>query len=287
MNKEDRIKNMLLMHHAGDSLGATYEFIARKRIRVPAQLEMVGGGPFSWPAGSMTDDSQLTRYLVESYLEDPDQVIELFGEKAVAWMRQGPVDIGNTTIQSLQRFEKGFRPSGVGMDHHQSNGSLMRIAPVAAMFTPDNPSLAEHTLQVGAVTHNHPVCHQACLIYTRLLSLLIEGKDKVDAVYDALSGNSLERTVAPWLELDNENEIPRPHGGYVVFALAQALYLLVHEEDPHQALRRSILLGDDTDTNAAILGALLGASGHKSSWSPLQSGDYYQKAASTLAHMRS
>ena len=60
----DTIAGGLLGVHAGDSLGATVEFKAWSEIRArypDGVREIVGGGPFNWPPGHATDDTDLTR----------------------------------------------------------------------------------------------------------------------------------------------------------------------------------------------------------------------------------
>jgi ADP-ribosylglycohydrolase len=47
--------------------------------------------------------------------------------------------------------------------------------------------------------------------------------------------------------------------GWVRIAFQNAFYQLLHAPDAGEAIRRTVLLGGDTDTNAAIAGALSGA----------------------------
>ncbi|KAF2642917.1 hypothetical protein P280DRAFT_467045 [Massarina eburnea CBS 473.64] len=60
----------LLGVHAGDSLGATLEFQPHHQIKAThptGHREITGGGPFSWPAGAATDDTDLTRCVLLAY----------------------------------------------------------------------------------------------------------------------------------------------------------------------------------------------------------------------------
>ena len=47
--------------------------------------------------------------------------------------------------------------------------------------------------------------------------------------------------------------------GWVLIALQNACYQLLHAEGPEDGIRDTVRRGGDTDTNAAIAGALLGA----------------------------
>jgi ADP-ribosylglycohydrolase len=49
------------------------------------------------------------------------------------------------------------------------------------------------------------------------------------------------------------------HMGWVLIALQNAFYQLLHAENAEQGIKASLLAGGDTDTNASIAGALLGA----------------------------
>jgi ADP-ribosylglycohydrolase len=62
--RHDRIAGALLGVHAGDALGATRAFMPWQAIRehYPDGLrDVIGGGPYGWPAGQATDDTDLTR----------------------------------------------------------------------------------------------------------------------------------------------------------------------------------------------------------------------------------
>jgi hypothetical protein len=63
-SRAHRAAGALLGVHAGDALGATLEFHSWARIKelYPDGLrDIVGGGPFGWPAGHATDDTSTTR----------------------------------------------------------------------------------------------------------------------------------------------------------------------------------------------------------------------------------
>jgi ADP-ribosylglycohydrolase len=47
--------------------------------------------------------------------------------------------------------------------------------------------------------------------------------------------------------------------GWVLIALQNAFYRLLHAPSPEEGIAQTIACGGDTDTNAAIAGALLGA----------------------------
>lgn len=81
----DRVAGALLGVHTGDALGATLEFSSWSAIReqYPDGLrDIIGGGPFDWPPGHATDDTDLTRAVLLAYL--PAAVLQFAGEFTTA-----------------------------------------------------------------------------------------------------------------------------------------------------------------------------------------------------------
>ena len=145
LTRVERIAGGLLGVHAGDSLGATVEFSpwASIRDRYPAGvLDIVGGGPFDWPAGHATDDTDLTRAVLLAYLAPGDDVVRAAADHMVAWMRGDwpdremgapPRDIGAATAAGLHRYiqtgdatNAGAGPGRAG----QRTGELEEAAPL-------------------------------------------------------------------------------------------------------------------------------------------------------------
>src|SRR6266568_4840820 len=102
-----RIAGALLGMHAGDALGATLEFSAWSAVRqqYPDGLrEIVGGGPFGWPPGHASDDTDLTRAVLLAYL-DAD---------ADAGAGSRARDIGGATLRGLERYRRSRDPRAAG-----------------------------------------------------------------------------------------------------------------------------------------------------------------------------
>jgi ADP-ribosylglycohydrolase len=58
-----RSAGVMLASACGDALGAGYEFEPPERI--PANVGMVGGGPFGWEPGEWTDDTSMAWVIAE------------------------------------------------------------------------------------------------------------------------------------------------------------------------------------------------------------------------------
>ena len=67
--EDDRFRGCLLGGAVGDALGAPVEFMSlaevRRRIGTDGVTDMVAG---MWPAGSITDDTQMTLFTAEGLL---------------------------------------------------------------------------------------------------------------------------------------------------------------------------------------------------------------------------
>ncbi|KAK3380770.1 ADP-ribosylation/Crystallin J1 [Lasiosphaeria ovina] len=210
-SRQQRILGALLGVHAGDALGATVEFEAWEEIRnshPKGVRDVVGGGPFDWPAGHATDDTDLTRAVLLAYrdvearrrsqpADAPSElssknrhVATIAAQYMVDWYDgkwpgrirgQPPRDIGGATTRGIYKFKKtaDVRNAGAGMGS-AGNGSLMRCIPTA-LFTSEPSPLESESILISAVTHNDPHCTIACAAYNAMVSALLDAKAPADA----------------------------------------------------------------------------------------------------------
>ena len=181
----DRARGVLLGLAVGDALGAPLEF--GPRISPPlARRDMTGGGPFNLPVGCWTDDTALSIGLGKSLVAcrkfDPLDAARRF----LAYYREGEyssvpgtcVDIGITTRQALERFERSGNPYSGSTDENSSgNGSIMRLAPVA-IFTLDatEADAVRIARDQSRLTHASEVCLSANDYLALLLRSLLRGE---------------------------------------------------------------------------------------------------------------
>jgi ADP-ribosylglycohydrolase/fructose-1,6-bisphosphatase/inositol monophosphatase family enzyme len=254
-----RAQGLLLGQVAGDSLGALVEFqkeaqIAERFADGPRRLE--DGGVHSTLAGQPTDDSEmalaLARTIAAAGRYDPTAAIEAYRR----WYRSGPFDVGTTTRTAL---------SGYVVGDSQANGALMRVSPLAVFaHALEAERAAEAAREDAALTHPHAVCRDASAAFVVAASHAVRHGDGPEAAYAAALGwarahartevvESLEaaRDVAP--VCDGQNQ------GWVRIALQNAFHELVRAASLEEGVVRTVRRGGDSDTNAAIAGALLGA----------------------------
>ncbi|CAN5679645.1 ADP-ribosylglycohydrolase family protein [soil metagenome] len=277
----DRAVGAVLGVQAGDSLGATLEFMDAAAIaeRHPGVLrDIVGGGPFNWPAGAPTDDTDLTWAVAQGYLDvapaaatdaaaGPDgtaAVVRAVGERMLEWFDGDPRDIGGTTRSALSAVRRTGDPTTSGRtdDSSQANGSLMRTMAVAVARLNRPAERKADARAVSAITHAHPVCLDACEIYCDLAVALIRGASPDEAVSEALGASpspEISAVVEQAWAASAVADLPGPHGGYVLWSLRLAVWALHQETSLEDTLVAVLDTGGDTDTNGAIAGGLLGA----------------------------
>jgi ADP-ribosylglycohydrolase len=185
--RRDRIAGGLLGVHAGDALGATVEFSPWQEIRTryPDGLrEIVGGGPFRWPPGHATDDTDLTRAVLLAHLHPGDDVVRTAADHMLAWSDgdwpdrepgSRPRDIGAATADGLRRYRATGDPraSGAGAGR-AGNGSLMRCLPTA-LAVADRGRRIRESMEISAITHDDPRCTVACAAYNEIAAALLGG----------------------------------------------------------------------------------------------------------------
>jgi ADP-ribosylglycohydrolase len=198
--RHDRIAGALLGVHAGDALGATLEFMPWHAIRerYPDGLrDIVGGGPFGWPAGHATDDTDLTRAVLLAYLAPGHaDIVRAAADNMLAWLDgdwpgrepgSRPRDIGAATHHGLERYRRCGDPRAAGAGHGQAgNGSLMRCIPTALAIT-DRSRRIRESIEISAITHDDERATVACAAYNEIAAALLRETPPEQAVTAGLA----------------------------------------------------------------------------------------------------
>jgi ADP-ribosylglycohydrolase len=187
------------------------------------------------------------------------------------WYDSRPKDIGNQTRAVLSARDA----SAAGMTETArrirgrkgGNGSLMRTAAVGLAYLDNADACAEAAGRVGGLTHNDLRAIEACQLWSHAIRhAVLHGT--FDGVRDYLArvGGDTESYWGPLLD-QAEGGAPEDfsHNGWVVHALQTAWWAITHADHRTDArhlsaaLELAVRAGGDTDTTAAIAGALLGA----------------------------
>jgi ADP-ribosyl-[dinitrogen reductase] hydrolase len=294
-NLWDRAAGALIGGAVGDALGVPYEFAAPPAPgREPV---MSGGGLGNFEPGEWSDDTAMALAVAQAAATHRDLLtVPALDEVAagfLAWFGDGPADIGNQTRVVLgaaatggdtgasREVGRGARMTSeayayaVAQPHSAGNGALMRTGPVALAHLDDRGACAEAARCVASLTHADPLAGDSCVLWSEAVRVAItEERFEISAGLDLIPADR-RGDWANWLSQashshPDDGAVPgsrfRPNG-YTVTALqaATAAVMLtpVSNSDPPRhfadAIQAAVRIGDDTDTVAAIAGALLGA----------------------------
>ena len=149
----------------------------------------------------------------------------------------------------------------------KANGSLMRATPLAvwgAAHGRDDAALVAAAQQDARLSHPNAACVDACVAYVLAIASLIRRPGDAATALDVARAWSREgacEEVRGWLDdADAGTLVPySPQDGFVRIAFTHAFRHLRLGTGYVEALRETLAGGGDTDTNACIVGGLLGA----------------------------
>lgn len=249
----------------GDALGAPLEFSDPETAAkaVARGLEMSGGG--IWEPGEWTDDTAMALALAESIGERGLIDLDDVARRYAAWAASGPKDIGLTTRAALTRVTcaSDAREHARVLHEHTGrtagNGTVMRAAPIAFAASSLDDACAAARAD-AELTHFDPAAGDASASLCAALLALAQDADPVAAAARVASD---ARTHAALADVGDEDAIREraagPEFGVAWTALAVGLHALSEFRDFGAGVSFAISLRRDTDTNAAVAGALLGA----------------------------
>ncbi len=268
-----RAQGCLLGQLAGDALGGSVEFKPAETLQAeyPYGVRvMENGGTWGTMSGQPTDDSELALMLARSLLARGEYDVEAVARAYRYWYESGPFDMGGTTSQALRATvgKQNISEAAIASANRESqaNGSLMRVSPLG-IYGHNLPSerLAELARLDSALTHPHPICQEACAVFTIAVARAVGGGGAPEEIYtNTLAWAEANCRTAAVMEALMKAGTVSPsdyhtHAGWVLIALQNAFYQLMHALNLEEGLVATIMAGGDTDTNAAIAGALLGA----------------------------
>jgi ADP-ribosylglycohydrolase len=275
----------------GDALGFVVEAQPPEIARVYVEGWLRGGRAGEWshpqyPFGQYSDDTQLARELLRSFQEagrwDPRafaaRLAELFRERRDIGAGQGTRSAALRLLMGVPWNEAGTAPPYAG------NGAAMRAGPLGLLLA-DRLAMCRAAREQARVTHLDPRCAAGAAVVARAVALAAERRPidrgaflsdlaacasaEDNSVADAIRGLDKWGSLTP-LEaarhihrsgLDPAH-ISRWQGisAFVIPSLLWSLYAFLRSPDDYwETICTAIVVGGDTDTMAAIAGAISGA----------------------------
>ncbi|WP_243794335.1 ADP-ribosylglycohydrolase family protein [Saccharopolyspora gloriosae] len=277
----------------GDALGMPTQSMPRERIRerygrISDFVDGAADQPIApgMAAASVTDDTDQAM-IVARLISDGSGSIDAhaFAEQLIAWeqamLERGSLDLlGPSTNAALAKLQAGVSVEETGRSG-TTNGAAMRIAPVGVAH-PRGERLIDAVVEAGRVTHNTGLGISAACAIAAAVSAGVDGADTAGALEAADAAAREGETRGHWVAgasvparfnafrryakglgtEDFESFLYEVVGTSVQSQESVVAALLLVErgaEFPFDALCTAASLGGDTDTVAAMAGAVLGA----------------------------
>jgi ADP-ribosylglycohydrolase len=295
----DRALGALYGLAIGDALGMPTQLMSRSAVSaaygsVTGFLDAAPDHPLAagMAAGSVTDDTEQALLLSRLLISGHGHVDSgIFADTLVAWenrMRaRGSLDLlGPSTKRAVQAVLDG-EPVETAGRYGTTNGAAMRVTPIGIVMPSDDlDALVDRVVEASRVSHNTGVAIAGAAAVAAAVSAGIDGKPYLPAALaaarigaergfwiaaaDVASRIHLATTLASPLDpaasltatyevigtsLATQESVPAAFGILAIFP-----------DDPWKAVCAAASLGGDSDTVAAMVGAIAGAVHGVDSW---------------------
>lgn len=264
-----------------DAAGARLEF---RKIRFTEKqaidaIHFRGEKTNSINEGQFTDDSEMEIALLIALLKGKNDTyfpIERIAKEYFKWYKSKPFDIGITTSLALAEANTSNQMATNAYEFNEnseSNGSLMRCIPIAifSLFKQYN-TILEIAEADASLTHFSSTVKLVTGIYCCIISNIhsnhLSGNDPdiTNLLNDVKNMSKYNEIIYNWYnegisiqELNSYDAITNE--GHVKHAFIMVIYFLnnIKKYNYIEAIIEVLKCGGDTDTNAKIVGNLLGA----------------------------
>ncbi|WP_062529118.1 ADP-ribosylglycohydrolase family protein [Demequina rhizosphaerae] len=281
-----RAAGAILGSAVGDAIGAPYEFgPARPHLTLAGTAADMTGN-HTWAPGEWTDDTSMAVPILRAAADGLDLATAEAQDRIVrdwrAWARVAK-DVGIQTSQVFRGMRGDDAPAASVSSRrvHEANGrsggngSVMRTAPVGLAYMGEVDGVArvaEAADTIAGLTHFEQDARDGAGLWSVLVHLAVrDGRVRLDDALAALPAPRRDRWGALLAAADGADPDLFQHNGWVVHAV-QAAYAAIRAggivlDDPathtptafRRTIEEAIRIHNDTDTVAAIAGALAGA----------------------------
>ena len=265
---QHRFVGSLLGHALGDALGAPFEGL-------PPETIYCDFGPtrrlFERPPEAdllYTDDTQMTIGVAECLLArgtiEHDALARRFHDNYEPWRGYGPGARKLLDAMSAGRDWRGMVAS-VFPGGSLGNGAAMRVAPVGLLFHHDLDRVCDEARRSATLTHTHPVGVDGAVVMAVATALAVRAEtfDR-RAFFDELRKRAdteeFQWQLRTASKLGPDDAVTFGNGLEAHRSVTTAITCFAFAPDSYAgAVSRAIAMGNDTDTLAAMAGALSGA----------------------------
>lgn len=278
LDLQARLTGSLIGTAMGDAIGLPYEGLSRRRcasmLGAPTRQRLFFG------RGMVSDDTEHACMTAQALIVSGGDVAAFrknLASRLRWWLLPLPAGVGLATARAILRLWVGISPERSGV-FSAGNGPAMR-APIIGVATDDVQALRPLVRASTRLTHTdaraefgalaaalaaHMASRQALPVagadfLAQLKTLLAgEGGEFVALIEAAVQSASQGQTVA---EFAAALGLERGVSGYMLHTLPVVIHAwLTHPHDFRAAIVAIVECGGDTDSTAAILGGIVGAS---------------------------
>tara|TARA_Y100001968_G_scaffold11334_1_gene9467 strand:+ start:810 stop:1844 length:1035 start_codon:yes stop_codon:yes gene_type:complete len=238
--------------------------------------------------GEITDDTMAMMAIVSSVIKYGDLTLDGVANGLVKWIEETDGFnlpwVGPSTQRAIRSLMEGGDPKTTG-SHGTTNGSSMRVAPIAFLGYPDIKKVSEYAVISAKPTHGSCTATSgASAIACATACAAVTGSELEDIVFAAMKGAdigevygvpyyqnpSIARRIEWAVDLisndkSDEDKLKDIYDFIGTSMLthetvpAAIAYVVMAKGDPMEAIKISTWGGGDCDTLAAITGAICGA----------------------------
>ena len=218
--------------------------------------------------GQWTDDTLMSTVLAESLIKHGRFVPEDVAGRYCQWYVEGPHrGMGKTTKLALQAIHFGVEWTHAGVKGAEGNGTAMRAAPLG-LFSKDPWKILDAASLDASITHKSREAEAGSEAVSLGVGLLASGTTKPRLVDNLLAFLKPSKVKSQLMRIDRlwddgltaqEALVEFGTAAHVVQTVPSAFAAFLLTDSYLEAIQVAIRAGGDTDTTAAITGALAGA----------------------------
>lgn len=276
---QDAIFGCIFGTAIGDALGLASEHLSRKRQRKLFSDPDVYH--FFLHRGMISDDTEHACMVAQALIHsrgDETMFLQELSRLLRLWLLALPAGCGKATGQAIVKLLLGWPGSKSGV-YSAGNGPAMRSAIIGVCYGHDSEKLKRLVRTSTRITHTDPKAEAGALA----VAYAAYQASLHDSIEPRLFINSLRHILDPahsqefltimkkvLISLDQNQStemfaeslgLERGISGYMYHTVPAAIHCwLSHQADYRNGIRSIIRCGGDTDTTAAITGAIIGSS---------------------------
>lgn len=283
MSQKESIKGCLLGCAVGDALGLAVEGLSKKRQK--KLFPAISRYNFFFNKGMFSDDTEhlcITAQALTFSAGNQNLFTRCLKQKLILWLLGLPAGIGFATLRATIKLLIGFSAHKSGV-FSAGNGPAMRSPIIGVCFGHDTEKLKSLVKISTRITHTDPKAENGALAaaYSAYLSSInyknpVNPRNFYNNIKSLVDNNDTEflnliKQVIESVEKGDTIEqftsdigLNKGVSGYIYHTIPVVLYCWLNNQNNFkQALLDIIHCGGDTDTTAAILGAIMGAGNGK------------------------